>query len=336
MDRVKNNPIVSVIVLTYNKFDNIERNLKSIQCQDYVDLEIIIHDDCSDDFPKEKIIEILSLNRTKYGYRIEQNKMNRGTVKNYNRAINIAKGDIIVPLSQDDTFFNNSCISTIVNYFQENDCCVCTGNRVGEFTGNRYPNKTDMQLLESGIDDRILLILMTHNFISGATLYLKRSAFDEKWKPLFNEDYLLLEDYPFVLKCLFNHIHIGYINKDMIIYGEKGVSTSSGRVSKKVLEDETLLFKNTIIPGLHYVRSKTVQKYIQYQYLKLKDSLMSYEGKKGKSSMVYLLKNPRVLIIIMKMMISNRLGLNRYSVLFNMEDKTRETKDYNILNKNNH
>ena len=60
MDRVKNNPIVSVIVLTYNKFDNIERNLKSIQCQDYVDLEIIIHDDCSDDFPKEKIIEILS------------------------------------------------------------------------------------------------------------------------------------------------------------------------------------------------------------------------------------------------------------------------------------
>ncbi len=320
------NPMVSVIVLTYNNFDNIEANIRSIQCQDYDNIEIIIHDDCSDSFPKEKIIQLLSQKETKNGYQIEQNAVNQGTVKNYNNAIKIAKGDIIVPLAQDDRFLDNSCVSTIVNHFVKTDCWVCTGNRIGESSKKRNPNKSDALVLSSGIDNRILMITMTHNIISGSVMYINKKKFVDAWTPLFDENYFLLEDYPFVYKCLKNNIHIDYINKDMIIYGEKGVAGSDAGVSTRVLKDEITLFENEILPSLGLINSKTVKKYIQYNYLKMVDMVISRDGRKSNKSLLFLIKNIKLAMTIIVMIIMNKLGHNRYNIMFKMEEKARRIR----------
>ena len=68
---------VSVIVLTYNNFKNIEENLKSISDQDFDDYEVIISDDGSENFDGKRIERVIQ----KYGivnYKILHNKRNIG------------------------------------------------------------------------------------------------------------------------------------------------------------------------------------------------------------------------------------------------------------------
>lgn len=59
----KKTELVSVIVLTYRKFDLLEENLNSIYMQDYPNIEIIIGDDGSDNFDYD-MINRLSLSKT--------------------------------------------------------------------------------------------------------------------------------------------------------------------------------------------------------------------------------------------------------------------------------
>lgn len=316
-------PVVSVVVLTYNNFENIENNIRSIQNQNYENIEIIVHDDCSEDFPLEKITNLLWSKKTKYGYRIEQNVTNVGTVKNYNRAIEIARGDIIVPLAQDDSFCNASSVREIVDCFVENDCCVCTGNRIGELSGNRYPRNKDVKLIESGNDKNILLRIMIRNFISGSTLYIMRTRFPDKWKPLFDESYLLLEDYPFVFRCLKNNFHIGYINKDLIIYGEKGVSGTAGRISTKLLKDEVYFFNNEIVPSLGLIRSGIARKYIMYKGLKLDYELSRRSSKKHNKGII-LLRNIDLAVVALILNLVELIGCDRYDLIFRLEERAEK------------
>ena len=48
-------PLVSVIVLTYRKFDNLYKALLSVTKQTYSNLELIIQDDGSEFFPEDEI-----------------------------------------------------------------------------------------------------------------------------------------------------------------------------------------------------------------------------------------------------------------------------------------
>ena len=48
-------PLVSCITTTYKKFDYLYQTLDSVFMQDYPNIEIIIGDDGSPDFPEKKI-----------------------------------------------------------------------------------------------------------------------------------------------------------------------------------------------------------------------------------------------------------------------------------------
>ena len=76
-------PLVSIITLTYNRFEKLIKTIDSVFEQNYCNLEYIICDDGSDHFPT-KIIE----QYCKIGKQITLIKHpNVGTVKNFNIAI---------------------------------------------------------------------------------------------------------------------------------------------------------------------------------------------------------------------------------------------------------
>ena len=96
----------SIILLNYNeKEKNIIKALESIVDQSYKNIEIIIADDCSQNFNKIKNEKYLKLKRV--DYKIIENSSNIGTVKNICNAINQSKGDYISFFASDDILAPN-------------------------------------------------------------------------------------------------------------------------------------------------------------------------------------------------------------------------------------
>jgi glycosyltransferase involved in cell wall biosynthesis len=106
------NPLVSVVIPVYNAEKKIKRAIKSIQNQNLSNLEIIL----VNDFSTDKTIDVVR-SLQKYDERIIliENKKNRGIF--YTRSIGTLKssGEYIFPLDNDDLFFDEEVLDSIVN-----------------------------------------------------------------------------------------------------------------------------------------------------------------------------------------------------------------------------
>ena len=106
--RCVENPLVSVILPTYNHGDYIKGAIDSILDQDFHNLELILVNDGSTDATSEIINEYRTDSRIKI---IEQD--NRGLPKSLNRGFNLAKGDFYTWTSADNLLSKNA-ISDLV------------------------------------------------------------------------------------------------------------------------------------------------------------------------------------------------------------------------------
>ena len=99
MEKIQQNPKISVITAVFNGQKYLEESIKSILEQTFLDFEFIIVDDGSTDKTKE-----ILKNWAKKDSRIKiiTNLKNIGLTKSLNRAINIAKGEYIARQDADD------------------------------------------------------------------------------------------------------------------------------------------------------------------------------------------------------------------------------------------
>jgi len=81
------NKIFTVIILSYNNLQYIEECLQSVLNQDYGYIEIIVSDDCSDNFDMIKIEKHIKDNRKDniVNFIINRNEKNLGIVRNLNK-----------------------------------------------------------------------------------------------------------------------------------------------------------------------------------------------------------------------------------------------------------
>lgn len=107
-------PLVSIPLICFNQERTIIEAIKSIQNQDYPNIEIIISDDCSTDKTIELIRSHLLQNSTNVPVFINVNKVNLGIGGNLALAITFCKGEFIVPASGDDISFRDR-VSTVVS-----------------------------------------------------------------------------------------------------------------------------------------------------------------------------------------------------------------------------
>lgn len=243
--------LVSCIVLSYKNFDYIYQTLDSILEQNYPSIEIILCDDCSDNFPRKDIEEYIKLKSRDniLNVIIFQLDKNVGTVVNFNTAIKMSKGNYICPLSSDDLFIEDNTISKIVSFFKKNNSIIATAYRdVYSQDLEEYIEKlpTEPSSLYNNLSpDDMFKKLCLGNFISGACTYYTK-AFFEKYG-LFDESYLLLEDYPKYLSFVRSGGVMGFIDFSTIKYRMGGISTSSSK-SLSYLNDFSTLLKKEITP----------------------------------------------------------------------------------------
>ena len=91
--------LLSIIVPVYNGEEHLDRCIQSILDQDYINMEIILIDDCSSDTSR-KICEKFSLKdqRVKVFY----NEKNMGIYETRNKGIGLANGEYITFVDDDD------------------------------------------------------------------------------------------------------------------------------------------------------------------------------------------------------------------------------------------
>ncbi len=185
-------PLVSVIVATYNRRFFLVDSLRSIMAQTYQDFEIIVVNDGGED-----VEDIVNKVNTRGKIVYVKNALNKGASAARNKALQVAKGEIIAYLDDDDLFRPNH-LQVLVDELLKGDA-----NFV--YTGVEYVNE------EIDGEQRIVkhretpLVYMKYskerlhinNFIPTLTWGHLRSVndlvghFDESLKALEDWDFLL-------------------------------------------------------------------------------------------------------------------------------------------------
>ena len=115
------NPLVSIMIATYNQPAYIKQAVESCLGQDYANLEVVVGDDSTNDETYEVLKPLLANPKLKYF----KNEVNLGRVKNYRHLLfNLAKGDWAVMLDGDDFYADPGFISKAVSFINGDSTIV--------------------------------------------------------------------------------------------------------------------------------------------------------------------------------------------------------------------
>jgi len=201
------NPMISVIMGSYNSNYKINEAIKSIFEQTFDDWELIICDDCSN-IPVEEIIKTEYLENKKV--KIIKNKQNRGLAFSLNNCLSHAKGEYIARMDDDDYSFPTR-FQKQVEFLDENqqysfvssDIITYDGiNIVSESNQIEQPNKIDF--------------LFRTPFVHPATMFRKSSLLSVDGYRVAKET-RRAEDYDLFMR-LYAENKIGYNIKTPLRY----------------------------------------------------------------------------------------------------------------------
>ena len=272
--------LFSIILTHYNQMEYIGEALKSIFEQDYPNIELIITDDASKDFDKQKIEKLI--NKYKKGnikqYKIIQNKENLGTVKTLNKALDVVKGEYISFFAADDKLYNEHVFSNYVKSFDKYNTNIVTAQAY------LYDENMD-KLFESAVNIKEAI----HNnsisafnlfekmsisciYSAGATCY-KKCVFEKYGK--FEEDYKLVEDWTYWLKITRLGEKMTYVDFPSLKHRDGGVShNNEENIPPHVAvyyNDLLMAYKKLIMP---YIKEMTFEnqmeiiiKYLYHIYI---------------------------------------------------------------------
>lgn len=236
--------LVTIYILTYNKFDNIYRCIDSALNQTYNNIELILSDDGSSSFPEEAIkqyIELHKCSNIKY-YSVISNKINYGTVKHINNILKNAKGLLYIPLAGDDEFYAPNVVSQIVENYNATHFNVLTTSRLCVDVYDKpvclRPHFKSREIIKK-MSSMELFAAMTEMkdmyFLSGCAMVIAADFFAELG--MHDENFFLWEDGPFATRILSKgyKIETDY-NIISIKYRGGGVSSGGNKLMKKDME----------------------------------------------------------------------------------------------------
>lgn len=102
-------PLISIITIVFNGEEYLERTVKSVTNQTYINIEYIIIDGGSID----KTLSIIEKYRDKIDYYISEK--DNGIYNAMNKGLHFSTGDFILMLNAGDYFYNNYCLRKVIS-----------------------------------------------------------------------------------------------------------------------------------------------------------------------------------------------------------------------------
>ena len=110
---------LSICIPQYNRIAFLLKNLSMIAQQQYSNLEIVISDDCSSDNTEEEIK--LLMPAYKYPIVYHRYAQNVGYDRNFRKSVELASGDYVIILGNDDTLNPAFDITNLLQFIEAND-----------------------------------------------------------------------------------------------------------------------------------------------------------------------------------------------------------------------
>lgn len=279
------NPLVSILIITYNSSKYVEETLYSAINQTYKNIEIIVSDDCSTD----NTVEICKKFFLKNSFDIKKVKIistpkNSGIPANCNNALKEAKGEWIKIIAGDDILDSN-CINHHLYFINQNKNSLIITSKIKYFSDSNYFQHLN-GLIKPVDDSHFFYSLNSDSFyqfnciikneigIPGPSLFFSKKIFEKIG--YFDEKYKFVEDLPFIYKVLKSGIKIYYLNKITVYYRLHEYSISSRKCIKpKYIEGYNLFIKDNLLQ--HYSFLHRLSK----RYNIFIDSIIIFSGNKG-------------------------------------------------------
>ena len=291
-------PLISVVLATYNGSKFLINQLESIYQQTYTNIEVIVCDDKSTDLTQN----ILATYEKTHSLRYYINETRIGVVGNFAKAISYAQGNYIALSDQDDVWLPNKLKVS----FQ----------KIKELE-QRFSNKipllvyTDLQVVDDNLNcispsywkyrklDQSKLQLnkiLVENFMTGCTALMNKATV-ELALPIPKE--ALMHDVWFLLVA-FSFGQTSYLNEQTVLYRQhsNNVIGSSGKSNFQKLSSAIYKIKNSKFgllneeisqaKAFYYLYSSQLQKNDDHK--RLLDSFISLKDKNYFVRRFYLIK----------------------------------------------
>jgi glycosyltransferase involved in cell wall biosynthesis len=225
----------SVICTNYNKEPYIAECIESVLIQEFHDFELIIIDDASTDQSASIIVSYLN----KYPDKITfiQNDFNVGMAASYNKALSIAKGELISLIDSDDFWFPGK-LAEVHRCFREHNDCVMHQHLLQVY---QFANKTENLYRPYLITGNLFDYIKETNQIP---LFVATTGLSFRMKELKN----ILP-----IPETFKNNGEAFITRTIICYGN--VVTSQFALGAYRKTDRNLVFGNASWDPFHYVET---------------------------------------------------------------------------------
>ena len=205
------NPLITIIIATYNDFINIQQTLDSIKNQKYKNTEVIVIDGNSDD----GTVDILSENSEIIAQWLSEEDL--GIYDAWNKALGLSSGDWIMFLGAGDCLNSNALESYIF--------CINSNNNSVNFVSSRGviidSKGKHMREFGKSLDKKSFLKYMT---ICHPSSLHHKSLFEING--YYDVSYKLSADYEFLIRSL-DSIRSRFIDTALIEVLDGGVSAYS-------------------------------------------------------------------------------------------------------------
>ena len=132
---LQNNPLVTIVTVSYNVVSTIERTILSVVNQTYSNIEYIIIDGGSTD----GTVDIIKKYMDKIAYWVSE--PDKGIYDAMNKGILMAKGQWINFMNSGDYLYSNDVISQFFLGKVYDDCTVIYGDRISVYEKAKYLHK---------------------------------------------------------------------------------------------------------------------------------------------------------------------------------------------------
>jgi glycosyltransferase involved in cell wall biosynthesis len=276
MTLTHNDPLVSILITTYNSAKYVLETLESAKSQIYRNIELIVSDDASTDNTVEICQIWIDQNKERFmRSQVITVDKNTGIGKNCNRALRSCNGEWVKFIAGDDILSGN-CIESFVQYCKDHPS-VKVVESISQYFYERCTkecylktsDKRDHPFFNSNSTAyQQYQILLRRNLIHAPSVFLNREAIVNVGG--FDETDKLFEDHPLWLKLTKKGIKIYYLPVLTVFYRLHGNSIFASVSDDKIYNKFYLYRRQADIKYIYPSISFIERIFYDYEYYRKK------------------------------------------------------------------